>query len=347
MVQVNGILQEVMARAMEEKQVISELMRLPAFEPGNIFWRPRTSSLEPRWHALWADALKQGIALVQAGLGNDSDFSESAFEHGLANLRGRVHQELFKLPSGVRPSAGKPRIDDNARIEAILSNIFDKWPRTSSETPMPDNAAMDQPAGANSASQGRVNEDDDFVETVILSDDALPLPSVKPGLRERLFQTVSDVEKTVHPSPSPAGSPEKETVDSLEETTVIDSDQTPPSLQPPEEALDQTVMIAPMPKQTDEGDLDKTVIKYPASEPSADDNMDATVVLKPAQTTTEPEDLEKTVLIPPRGQTPGPSGRVSAADARPGVKPEKSDDDELEATVLIEPSNNQHRKPKT
>lgn len=344
-VQVNGTLQELMARAMDEKQAVPELMRLPAFEPGNIFWRPRTSSLKSQWHALWVDALEQGIALVQAGLGNDPDFSESAFEHGLANLRGRVHQELFKLPNGLRASSGKPRIDDDARIAAILSNIFDKWPQTSSETPIPDNAAMDQPVGANHASQGRVNEDDDYVETVILSDDALPLPSVKPGLRERLFETVSDVDKTVRLSPSPVGSPEKETLDSLEETVAIDSGRKPPSLQPPEEALDQTVMIAPKPKQTDEGDPDKTVIQSTASAPSADDNMDETVVLKPAQTTTEPEDLEKTVLISPRGKAASPSASVSAAP--PVVKPEKSDEDELEETVFIEPSNGQRRKPKT
>lgn len=344
MVQVNGALQEVMARAMDEKHVITELMSLPAFEPGNIFWRPQTLRLKSQWHALWVDALEQGNALVQAGKGNHSDFSESAFEHALANLRASVHQELFKLPSSVRPSSSKPGVDADARIEAILSNIFAKWAQTS-ETPLPDNATMDQPPGADIAAQDRVNENDDLVETVILSDDALP--SVKPGLRERLFGIVADVEETVLISPSPVGRPEKEALDDLEETVVIDSGQKPPSLQPPDEALDQTVMIAPMSKQTDEGDPDKTVIQSPASLPSVDDNMGETVLQKPAQTTTEPEDLEKTVLISSQGQTTSPSGSVSAADTPPAVKPEKSDEDELEKTVFIQPPNDQRRKPKT
>ncbi|MGD9367857.1 MAG: hypothetical protein PVH87_19305 [Desulfobacteraceae bacterium] len=369
MARVNSALQEGMARTMDEKHEHTEMFRHAAFDPGNIFWHPQTLELEPQWLALWLEALAQGGVLVKAGQGDDSDFSESSFEQQVEHLRDRVHRELFKLPRAVHPFPGQRRIDSDARIEAILSNILAKWPQAE-QTSSPENGApevgapevgtpevgtpevgtMDQPPASKKAVDGRVNEDGDYVETVVLSADELAALAGKPGLRE----TAADVGETVIISPAQGQVAEKATVNDLEETVVLKSQQESPGVpQPSDDALDPTVAIAPKPKHRGEGEPDETVIISPPSAPpppaqplTDDENLDETVVLKPAQKTNGQEDLEKTVFIPPPGQTTTSFEGLSTADTPSTEKQEKLQEEELDETVIIQPSNDQRRKPK-
>lgn len=358
MAAVNSALQEAMARTMDEKHASAEMFHHAVFDPGNIFWHPPSLELNPRWLALWLEALEQGRALVKAGRGDDADFSERSLEQQLEHLRSRVHGELFKLPGAVQPSPGRRHIDSDARIEAILSNILAKWPQTvktsfpdsaapenvAPENIAPENIAMDQPPASKKAPDNRANENGDYVETVILSADQLPAPSGKRGLRK----TTVDVEKTVKISPAQGQVPEKASVKDLEETVVLKSRQeSPVAAHPSDGALDPTVVIAPKPKHTGEGEPDETVVISPPSAlPIDDENLDETVVLKPAQTTNGQEDLEKTVLISPPKQTTASFERLSAADTPSAEKQQKLEEEELDETVIIQPSNDQRRKPK-
>jgi hypothetical protein len=353
MAQVNSALQECTAQTMDEKQVSAEMFRHPACDPGNIFWHPQTLELNPQWFALWLEALGQGRALVKAGRGDDSDFCARSLEPQLEQLRDRVHGELFKLPQAVHPSPSQRRIDSDARIEAILSNILAKWPQPV-KTSLPDNAApenavMDRPPPSKKAVDGRVNEDGDYGETVILSADQLSAPSGNSGARE----TAADGEETVIISPTRDKAPEKATAHDLEGTVVLKPHQEPPAVpQPSDDALDETVVIAPKPTHTGGGEPDETVIISPPSAPPSsappidDENLDETVVLKSAQTANGQEDLEKTVLIAPPGQTTASFKSVSAADTPSTGKQETLQEEELEETLIIQPSNEQRRKPK-
>jgi hypothetical protein len=265
------------------------MFRHAAFDPGNIFWYPQTLELNPQWSALWLEALEQGGALVKAGRGDDSDFSERSLEPQLEHLRDRVHGELFKLPQAVHPSPSQRRIDSDARIEAILSNILAKWPQTVKTSPpdnakpgnaKPDNIKMDQPPPSKKAVDGRVNEDGDYVETVILSANQLSAQSGKPGPRE----TAADGEKTVIMPPAKGQVPEKEAVNDLEETVLLKPHQESPAVPlSTGDALDQTVVIAPKPKHAGEGELDDTVIMSPEKqERLQEEELEETLIIHPS-----------------------------------------------------------------
>lgn len=100
-----------------------------AFDPGHIFWQPRSIELVPDWHTLWTEALEMGMTLLRAGSNNVSDVTPGAFETRLEELKSRVHQCLFKAPAVVQKPTSDAAGDTKARIAAILSDILAKWPQ--------------------------------------------------------------------------------------------------------------------------------------------------------------------------------------------------------------------------
>lgn len=315
------------------------------FEPGNIFWYPHSIEIESQWQDLWLEALHTGLWLIQADCGEGSGFSKKAFDHRLEALKERIHHLLFKMDSlPVQTSQKETANETDLQIANILDKIIEHWPISHKE---PEDSGVDphQTIPNGHTSNGLINEDGDYVETVILSTENIPghqpsksEPDFEETLADRPFpdkgpeeEIADDLEKTVAISPPQSGDASHAIPDDdLEKTLVIGSPQTENTASPtPEDGLEKTVVIGPT--QADD-DLEKTVVIQPQQQVKTGGIADKSVVIESESRHTREDDLEKTVVIAPRHQAKTHSDADKTLTTL--TEPRHSVEDDLEKTVV-------------
>ena len=222
--------------------------RNPAFRPENIFWDPEGKRVDTAWNALWERALHLGWTLLTASGRRGPDWSVEAFQEELESLRREVRDALFPPSSpGARPTgaarqeaAGEPpgapqsRTDEDQAIREILERIRARW--KGAEEPQPTGRAEEEEelestrflslAGTKQlpdpersetgrSEAGREEEEEVFVETVILS------PTGAPGRSAR-----SPAPAAFGPMDTKRQEPEQKPsaeAEELEKTTILDA----------------------------------------------------------------------------------------------------------------------------
>jgi hypothetical protein len=130
MVQLNTVIDEYLLKESNPEMNAKELFRHHVFDPGHIFWQPRSIEPASEWRTFWIEALEMGMTLLCAGSGRGSGFFLDSFINRLKALKSRVQQCLFNTPAVGAESTSETAGDANARITAILSNILEQWPQT-------------------------------------------------------------------------------------------------------------------------------------------------------------------------------------------------------------------------
>jgi hypothetical protein len=258
------------------------------FHPGNIFRHPRVLTPDPEWLPLWMEALAQGCVLARTAQGKDGQCDLGDFDHQLEQLRQRIHGKLFTASTTGRKASDKRPKDSNARIEAILKDILARWPQTSGTT------ALDQLPTAVFPQPDQLDEDGDFGQTVILSENDMPARVTEPPPGEA--HTDLEQPSVISPRDHRSG---QELFGNLEET-VVTSPQPVPSTGA---KLNQNLLLKSAQAASEPNGLEKTVIISPRgkSAPSPDrtslPDEDETCE-KPLQLP-EAEQLKETVIIQP------------------------------------------------
>jgi hypothetical protein len=365
---------EGVSRLMEEGTSPGKELAIPEsaasiLGPANLFWNAEPVQLNSRSKSFWHQALALGIDLLKAGAKNDVGEPGKEFHQKLNELRNAIRQSLFpddghrstQETSGAgtpRPSAEPlPSEADDRSIATIITSILKRWPEKKEDRK---DAAAQQPSEVLPAAVPvKPNEDGDVEETVILtSDHGDDNEQSYPPFMEEPDRTVvvqvppmgleSELEETlIQNTPGPSEE------DDLQKTVVMtpvgpsknrDLKDLPPSMPKPEadsQGLDKTVVIAPSRTAKNSANLDQTVVIRPPYPPGSSFAENHNQEDDPSRSGDE---LAQTVIIgtEPSKAVPRKPVRIQPAGADKG----KAAEEDLEATVIIDPKQIKPRKPK-
>ena len=215
----------------------------PTFQPENIFWEPEGKRVDTAWNALWEKALRLGWTLLAASGLRSPEWSVETFQGELESLRREVRDALFPKSSGGARQAGaareeeagepprapQSRTDEDQAIHEILERIRKSWKgaevpqrkeRVEKEEELEKTRILSlagtKPLPVPGRSEaGREEEEEVFVETIILSPTGAPgritnSPAPAP------FAPMDTKRKEQEPTPTMEA-------EELEKTTILDA----------------------------------------------------------------------------------------------------------------------------
>jgi hypothetical protein len=312
------------------------LFEQPLFDSQNIFQEESLPLVDAQWQPFWQRALQLGLNLVRLSEASVASELDEKQLQDLNQLRADLFQALFQpRPGHLEASLQSPSdgaADTDKPIREILGAILEKWSRAE----QPERSLEDLPGSDAESDQGPPSprEGLDVIETVILTNTETHIPVEEGG--SPLSQ---DMEKTVVGLPfetssaqpkAPSSKPQPE----LEKTVLITKDQGQP---PPDQDAEKTVIVK-QPQAPDSGDdLEETVLIAPGSrqQPATDKQPSG-----PAAPAPQPgvDDLQETMI-----QGSQPPKKQTSASARTS-KDKDLDEQDLEATVIIDPAKSKQRK---
>ena len=250
-----------------ETAVMDEYPHL--FSPENIFWNPAKKTVPKEWSSLWNNALKLGWSLLKSSASGEFRLSEDDFWKAFEKLREEIRNTLFQ--PGPALAAEKAAASGNDAIHEILLQILSKWSAQEEawEETVVLSAGTSDPAQSGQALEGELEE------TVILKT-GQQSPEKTPNLHSG---DEEDVLETVILSSDDVPAPSHNIDDDIPETIMMRTDQSVPDIRSPQR---QSVVPDTGTPETPGGlaeDLDETIILKPDFEPvpvtarAGDDNL--------------------------------------------------------------------------
>jgi len=289
-------------------ELASKIHNLAIASTENIFWNPVQTTFNQSGAALWTRSLDLGLPLIQSGMSETSQFSQTKFWQEYEQLRTDINKALFMPKSaGVSTSPS----DDNKAIHEILLNIATKWQSTIQSVPSgAEEISADLPMEGQKIVQAVADLPEDVVikETVILSaDDFRGEPPSSEVEEDHVPETV--MVKAEHAAPP----------------------ETPARASQPAEDIPETVIFAhgtpkeetPSPIESRENDIPETVI-ISQKEPSASHSSSEEKRAPEADNSK----LTEQSISNARGETPVEETQASA----------KEKNDDIPETVIFDPT---------